>query len=81
MQTGAYQSVFGREITLPSDYSQVLPITHLNSSEVPADAQRLITLTTCHPQFSDAERMIIHGLLTRSYSKSDGFLPPELLEG
>lgn len=81
VQTGAYQSVFGREITLPSDYSQVLPIPHIDSSEVPADAQRLITLTTCHPQFSDAERMIIHGVLTRSYSKSDGFLPPELLAG
>ena len=44
-------------------------------------AKRLITLTTCHPQFSDAERMIIHGVLAKSYSKSAGFLPPELTEG
>ena len=38
---------------------------HVDSTAVPPDAQRLITLTTCHPQFSDAERMIIHGVLVR----------------
>jgi sortase A len=80
VQTGAYDGVFGREITVPSDYAQVLPIPHVNSTEVPGDAERLITLTTCHPQFSDQQRMIIHGVLVRSYAKSSGFLPPELGE-
>jgi len=80
VQTGSYDSVFGREITVPSDYAQVLPVPHTASADVPAGAQRLITLTTCHPQFSDAERMIIHGALVKSYSKSAGFLPPELGE-
>ena len=80
VQTGAYDGVFGREITLPTDYAQVLPIPHVDSYDIPADAQRMITLTTCHPQFSDAQRMIIHGVLVRSYSKSAGFLPPELSE-
>lgn len=80
-ETGAYDGVFGREITVPTDYAQVLPVPHVDSTAVPADAQRLITLTTCHPQFSDAERMIIHGVLVRSYGKSPGFLPPELAEG
>jgi len=81
VQTGAYDGVYGREITVPSDYAQVLPVPHVNSTAVPADAERLITLTTCHPQFSDAERMIIHGVLVKSYAKSPGFLPPELGEG
>jgi sortase (surface protein transpeptidase) len=80
VQTGSYDSVFGREITVPSDYAQVLPVPHVPSTEVPAGAQRLITLTTCHPQFSDAQRMIIHGVLVKSYSKSADFLPPELGE-
>ncbi len=80
VQTGAYDGVFGREITLPTDYAQVLPVPHVDSTAVPADGQRMITLTTCHPQFSDAQRMIIHGVLVRSYSKSPGFLPPELGE-
>lgn len=80
VQTGTYEGVYGREITVPSDYAQVLPVPHVESGEVPAGAQRLITLTTCHPQFSDAQRMIIHGVLVKSYSKSAGFLPPELGE-
>ena len=79
--TGPYAGVFGREITEPTDYAQVLPVPHVDSTVVPPNAQRLITLTTCHPQFSDAQRMIIHGVLVRSYGKSPGFLPPELAEG
>lgn len=81
--TGAYSGVVGREIVDPSDYSQVLPIPHVNAAgpeAVAAATQRLITLTTCHPQFSDRERMIIHGVLTKTYAKADGFLPPELSE-
>ena len=80
VQTGTYAGVYGREITLPSDYAQVLPVPTVLSTTVPPDAQRLITLTTCHPQFSDAERMIIHGVLVTSYAKAPGYLPPELTE-
>lgn len=79
-QTGSYSGVFGREITVPSDYAQVLPVPHANSTTVPTGAERLITLTTCHPQFSDTQRMIIHGVLVKSYAKATGFLPPELNE-
>jgi hypothetical protein len=80
VQTASYSGVFGREITQPSDYAQVLPVPHQNTTTVPSDAERLITLTTCHPQFSDRERMIIHGVLAQSYAKAPGFLPPELGE-
>ena len=44
------------------------------------NAERLITLTTCHPQFSDTQRMIVHGVLVKSYQKAGSFLPPELKE-
>ena len=79
-QTGQYAQTFGREITVPSDYAQVLPVPHVESATVPANAERLITLTTCHPQFSDTQRMIIHGVLVKTYKKATGFLPPELNE-
>ena len=79
-QTGPYAQTFGREITVPSDYAEVLPVPHVQSTTVPAKAERLITLTTCHPQFSDTQRMIIHGVLVKSYKKAAGFLPPELNE-
>ena len=81
--TGEYQGVVGREIVDPSDYAQVLPVPHVDASgpaAVAAATQRLVTLTTCHPQFSDAQRMIIHGVLTTTYAKAPGFLPPELAE-
>lgn len=77
---GAYGGVVGREITEPSDYAQVEPVPGVDSTTVPAAAARLITLTTCHPQFSDAQRMIIHGVLVRSYPKTPGYAPPELKE-
>lgn len=32
----------------------------------------LITLTTCHPQFSNAERMIIHAVRTDVQPKDPG---------
>jgi sortase (surface protein transpeptidase) len=79
-QSGQYAQVTGRTIVDPSDYAVVLPVPGVNSTEVPPGAERLITLTTCHPQFSDAERMIIHGVLVKSYAKAPGFLPPELKE-
>ena len=79
-QTGQYAGVYGREITSPSDYQQVLPVPHLNSTNVPADAEKLITLTTCNPKFSDAQRMIVHGVMVKSYPKNGSFLPPELGE-
>ena len=79
-QAGQYSQTFGREITVPADYSQVLPVPHRDSTLVPAGAERLITLTTCHPQFSDTQRMVVHGVLVKSYKKATGFLPPELNE-
>ena len=81
VQTGAYAGVYGRFITYPADYNVVRPVPGQGSDQVPEDAERLITLTTCHPQFSDAERMIVHATLVRTYAKADGFLPPELQEG
>ena len=79
-QTGQYAQTFGRDITVPSDYAEVLPVPHVESTTVPAGAERLVTLTTCHPQFSDTQRMIIHGTLVKTYKKSGSFLPPELNE-
>ena len=41
----------------------------------------LITLTTCHPQFSNAERMIIHAVRTEVTPKDQaGALPPAMTE-
>ena len=48
------------------------------STAVEPSVEGLLTLTTCHPQFSNAERMIVHAMLVESKPKSEG--PPAELE-
>lgn len=76
---GDYAGVQGRIITTPGDVSVINPMPNTDSLEVREDLEPIITLTTCHPQFSNAERMIIHGMLTESLPK-DG-PRPAVMEG
>ncbi len=68
VQTGAYKGVYGQEIVAPTDIAQVYPVPHLDSTAVPADAERLITLTTCHPKYSANQRLIVKAVLDKSKS-------------
>ena len=74
---GRYAHVLGRHITLPSDTSVLEPVP--GGGDARADG-RVITLTTCHPQFSNAERMIIHAVQTDARDKSAG-PPPAMTSG
>ena len=56
----AYPGIAGRHITKPSANQVIAPVPG-NGNANPV--QPLMTLTTCHPKFSAAERMIIHGYL------------------
>ncbi|AZA10474.1 class E sortase [Corynebacterium gerontici] len=76
---GDYAGVQGRTITTPGDVSVINPLPNTDSIELRPDLEPVITLTTCHPQFSNAERMIIHGMLTESLPK-DG-PKPAVMEG
>ena len=76
---GDYAQVKGREITLPGDIEVVNPIPGNRSTKVEPGTEGLITLTTCHPQFSNAERMIIHAVRTEVQPKDpSGALPPAM---
>ncbi|MDL0403300.1 class E sortase [Corynebacterium lehmanniae] len=76
---GDYAQVKGREITLPGDIEVVNPIPGNRSTKVEPGMEGLITLTTCHPQFSNAERMIIHAVRTEVQPKDpSGALPPAM---
>ncbi|MGP6175624.1 class E sortase [Corynebacterium sp. A21] len=77
---GSYSWVEGRRITVPGDIGVLSPVpgqqTALND-----DLAGLLTLTTCHPQFSNAERMIVHAMLVESTPKDPaGNDRPEVLE-
>ncbi|HIW96180.1 MAG TPA: class E sortase [Candidatus Corynebacterium gallistercoris] len=78
MSTGPYAGVEGRYITTPNDVDVINPIPRQSTLEVHPDDASMLTLTTCHPQFSNAERMIVHAVLVRSDAKVPGQYPPEM---
>ncbi|AZA12507.1 class E sortase [Corynebacterium choanae] len=74
---GKYQDLDGRYITTPGNFGVTYAVP--NVEQAPAeDDESLLTMTTCHPQFSNKERMIIHAMLTRTEPKVPGQRPAEM---
>ncbi|MDO5032948.1 class E sortase [Corynebacterium sp.] len=71
-----YAALPGREITTPGDIGVIAPVP--GSEAAPSEA--LLTLTTCHPQFSNAERMIVHAMAVEKEPKIAGQRPAVLEE-
>lgn len=59
----------GREIVAPSDGAVILPVPNRPGAE-PTEA--LMTMTTCHPKFTAAQRMIVHAVLEGKLAKKPG---------
>lgn len=78
--SGKYASVKGRSITTPGDVSVIAPVPNDRMSTLEDAELPILTLTTCHPQFSNAERMIIHAVLVRQEPRVAGQVPAELSE-
>lgn len=78
--TGEYAGVQGRHITLPGAVEVINPVPGLAATQVAEGMESLITLTTCHPQFSNAERMIVHAIEVESTPKIAGERPAVLEE-
>ncbi|GAA3963018.1 hypothetical protein GCM10023085_52070 [Actinomadura viridis] len=64
--------VTGRKIVKPTAVEVTAPVP-FRPDDRPTD--RLITLTTCHPKYSDAERMIIFGRLTSEIPRARAAAP------
>lgn len=79
-----YDQAVGRRIVGPEQGEVIHPVPGRPRDTLPKDQQtRLITLTTCHPEFSAAQRLIVHGVLVKRYPKDPadtGLRPPELEE-
>lgn len=65
-----------RQIVSPSAVNVVYPVPH-QPDEARAATLRVLTLTTCNPRYSAAQRLIVHALLDNTRSRSLG-PPPEL---
>ena len=79
---GDYSHVRGRHITLPGDVGVINPLPGVPAPAAGPDSglEGMITLTTCHPQFSNAERMIVHALEVDATPKNAGERPAALEE-
>jgi sortase A len=77
--TDAYlvYKVTDMEVVDPSQVEVLLPVPN-QPGVVPTE--RMITLTTCHPLFSAAQRWITYGVFDHWVDKSEG-MPAELVEG
>ena len=62
-----YAQAQGRHITVPGDISVLEPVPSLSDA---SPSEGVLTLTTCHPQFSNAERMIIHAMEVENLPKT-----------
>lgn len=76
-----YSDVVGKKIVLPSQDEVIAPVPGRPGVVPPPGQAGLITLTTCHPQFSARERLIVHGVLVAQYPKVPGQRPGELAVG
>ncbi len=72
---GDYAGVLGQHITLPEDINVINPLPGSHDTEADPGMEALMTLTTCHSQFSNAERMIIHAVRTEGNDKTAGAPP------
>jgi sortase A len=79
-----YRDTAGQEIVDPSENDVIASVPHHLDSKIKPDKRAaLITLTTCHPRFSDQQRLIVHGVLVKTWRKDvtqPNNTPPELKE-
>ncbi|MHB2022934.1 MAG: class E sortase [Mycobacteriales bacterium] len=66
--------VTGRQIVLPNDLSVIAPVPDHPGARA---SKAMITLTTCNPEYSATQRLIIFGTLASQQSRSAG-APPAL---
>ena len=79
METANAYIVFemtGNEIVSPDAYEVVLPVPNQPGAE---PTERLMTLTTCHPEFGNSERFIVYNKFAYWTDKADG-IPPALAD-
>ena len=49
-------------------------------AEPDATLESMLSLTTCHPLYSNSERLIVHAVLVETISKTSGTIPAAFQE-
>lgn len=63
----------GREIVAPSDGNVLLPVPDHQRGAKPTE--RLMTMTTCHPKFTAANRMIVYSVFQTEVPRTGDTMP------
>jgi sortase A len=61
----------GREIVTPGDGAVILPVPSNRAVPAQQATTRYLTMTTCHPKFTAAKRMVVHAVLGRTIPKQE----------
>nr|WP_033401403.1 class E sortase [Actinokineospora enzanensis] len=81
---GPYAGLVGQEIVRPTQGEVIAPVPGKSGAAASAgERATLMTLTTCHPRFSDRQRLIVHAVMVKQWAKDPakpGETPPELKE-
>jgi len=75
--SGPYEWLSGVSIVRPEDV-RVIDAVPGHPGPATPEMLPLTTLTTCHPQYSAAERLVVHAVLDRTEPRVDGVVPDEL---
>ncbi|MDV7999669.1 class E sortase [Rhodococcus sp. IEGM 1408] len=75
--SGPYEGLSGVSVVRPEDVWVIDAVPGFTGPASP-DLLPLATLTTCHPQFSAAERLVVHAVLERAEPRIAGDVPAEL---
>jgi sortase A len=79
-----FEKVVGQSIVSPDQGSVIASVPGDADAKVNVGSQvSLMTLTTCHPKFSDKQRLIVHAVMDRQQPKdpnNPGLIPPEMKE-
>jgi sortase A len=78
-----YDKTFGQEIVTPDKGTVISPVPNFAGPTPTAQQVALLTLTTCHPKFSDRQRLIVHAVMTDNVAKDPAKpdqTPPALKE-
>ncbi|MCC6495659.1 MAG: class E sortase [Propionibacteriaceae bacterium] len=68
--------VTGHQVVQPSQVSVLLPVPDRPEAEA---TEAVLTLTSCHPEFSARERYVVHAELAAEYPHAQG-VPAEVLK-
>lgn len=81
LQTVDYAGLSGQEIVYPNETDVISPIPNRPQASEKEAGVGLLTLTSCHPIWSNEQRIIVHAVMTDQTLKSSempGWSPPAL---